>query len=138
VLKGYFHFDFGKYFTDLYLLELPEYLQLTLLTFFVHTLVNNKFPGHVVSIGIWVLMFSLRQFGEYNYNLFFYSYTPGYTLSDMNGFGHFLRPLTLFNAYWLAFGAFCSRWPASYGPGAPKPASAPGSAWPASGLPAPP
>jgi hypothetical protein len=104
VLKGYFHFEFGKYFTDLYLIELPEYLQLTLLTFFVHTLVNNKFPGHVISIGLWVLMFSLRQFAEYNYNLFFYSYTPGYTLSDMNGFGHFLRPLALFNVYWLAFG----------------------------------
>jgi hypothetical protein len=104
VIKGYYHFEFGKYFTDLYLIELPEYLQLTMLTFFVHTLVNNKFPGHVVSIGIWVIMFSLRQFAEYNYNLFFYSYTPTYRISDMNGFGHFLEPLAWFNIYWLLLG----------------------------------
>jgi hypothetical protein len=104
VIKGYYTFEFGKYFTDLYLVELPEYLQLTMLTFFVHILVNNKFPGHVVSIGIWVIMFSLRSFAEYDYNLFFYSYTPGYRISDMNGFGHFLKPLAWFNIYWLLLG----------------------------------
>jgi hypothetical protein len=104
VVKGYYQFEFGKYFTDLYLIELPEYLQLTMLTFFVHILVNNKFPGHVVSIGIWVIMFSLRSFAEYDYNMFFYSYTPAYRISDMNGFGHFLKPLAWFNVYWLLLG----------------------------------
>lgn len=104
IVKGYFNFEFDKYFTDLYLIEFPEYIQLTMLAFFVHVLMNNKFPGHIVSIGIWVLMFALRNFGNYNYNLFFYSYTPNYVISDMNGFGHFLKPLAWFNLYWLVFG----------------------------------
>jgi len=52
IVKGYYHFEFDQYLTDLYLIELPEYLQLTMLTFFVHVLVNNKFTGHILSIGI--------------------------------------------------------------------------------------
>jgi len=105
VLKGYFNFEFGMYFTDLYLLELPEYIQLIMLAFIVHILINNKFLGHVVSIGIWVAMFGIRNFAEFDYNLFFYSYNSGYMLSDMNGFGHFFNSLTWFHLYWLSLGA---------------------------------
>ncbi|GAA4452309.1 M1 family aminopeptidase [Nibrella saemangeumensis] len=104
-LKGYFNYEFGKYFTDLYLIEFPEYLQLLMLAFFVHILVNSKFTGHIITIGIWILLFGLRSFAELDYNLFFYSYTPNYRISDMNGFGHFGQPLFWFNLYWLAFGA---------------------------------
>lgn len=103
--KGYFNFQFDMYFTDLYLIELPEYLQLVMLAFIVHILVNNKFLGHVIAIGIWVVMFGIRKFADVDYNLFFYSYTPGYRLSDMNGFGHFLKSVSWFNVYWLSLGA---------------------------------
>lgn len=105
VVKGYFNFEFGMYFTDLYFIELPEYIQLVMLAFIVHILVNNKFVGHIISIGIWVALFGLRNFAELNYNLFFYSYTPGYVISDMNGFGHFFKSLTWFNVYWLSLGS---------------------------------
>ncbi len=105
ILKGYFNFEFTKYFTDLYLIELPEYIELVMLAFIVHILVNNKFVGHVVSIGIWVFLFGLRNFAELDYNLFFYSYIPAYVVSDMNGFGHFLVATSWFHIYWLALGS---------------------------------
>ncbi|MBL0743887.1 M1 family aminopeptidase [Chryseolinea lacunae] len=105
VAKGYFNFEFGMYFTDLYLIEFPEYVELVMLSFIVHILVNNKFMGHVVSIGIWVLLLGLRNFADMDYNLLFYSYAPNYMVSDMNGFGHFLRTLTIFHIYWLSLGA---------------------------------
>ncbi|HTF19166.1 MAG TPA: M1 family aminopeptidase [Chryseolinea sp.] len=105
ILKGYFNFEFSMYFTDLYLIELPEYIELVMLAFIVHILVNNKFVGHVVSIGIWVMMFLFRNLAEADYNLLFYSYTPNYVISDMNGFGHFFKPLGWFNAFWLCLGA---------------------------------
>jgi ABC-2 type transport system permease protein len=103
-LQGYFNYEWGMYFTDLYLLEFPEYIQLTMLAFIIHILVNNKFLGHIVSIGVWILMFSLRSFAELNYNLFFYSYAPGYTISDMNGFGHFINSISWFHVYWTSLG----------------------------------
>jgi ABC-2 type transport system permease protein len=105
-IKGYFNYELDKYFIDLYLIEFPEYIQLVMLAFIVHIVVNQKFLGHFIAIGIWVLLIGLRNIAEVDYNLFFYSSTPGYVISDMNGFGHFGQSLFWFNFYWLSLGAF--------------------------------
>ncbi len=106
ILKGFFQFDLWVYFVDSYLITLPDYLQMVMLVFAVHLLVNNKFAGHAAAIGVWLVMIILQNFGEYDFNLFFYSYKPGYTWSDMNGLGHFAESLIWFNMYWTAFGIF--------------------------------
>ena len=105
-LKGYFNYDLGVYLTDSYLISLPDYLQMTMLVFAVHLVVNNKFAGHAVAIGIWLVILILRNFADYNFNLFFFSYKPEYTWSDMNGLGHFGKSLFWFNLYWTAWGIF--------------------------------
>ena len=104
IIKGYFNFEFDKYFTDLYLIEFPKYITFIMLAFFVHSLVTKKFMGHVIAIAIWVLLFGLNSLADVNNNLYLYSYTPGYTVSDMNGFGHFGEALLWFRTYWLACG----------------------------------
>ncbi len=103
-IQGYFNYEFDKYFTDIYLITFPRYLQLLMLAFIVHVLVNSKFLGHFISIGIWLLMFGIRNIAEVDYNLFFYTYRPPYLISDMNGFGHFMSPLFWYNFYWLCLG----------------------------------
>lgn len=105
-LKGFFDYDLPVYLVDSYLIGLPDYLQMVMLVFAVHMLVNNKFAGHAAAIGIWLVMIIFRDFAEYNFNLFFYSYKPGYTWSDMNGLGHFGQSLFWFNLYWTAWGLF--------------------------------
>lgn len=104
VLHGFFNVKFSFYFIDLYLITFWDYLQMALLAFFVHALVNNKFLGHFAGLGVWIVMFVLRTFLNFNYNLAFYSYKPDYLISDMNGFGHFGEPLFWYNLYWTAFG----------------------------------
>jgi ABC-2 type transport system permease protein len=104
LLKGHTDFNFSVYFIELYVLTLPGFIQMILLSFAVHLLVNNKFGGHGVSMIIWVCLFLLRSFGEMDYNLFFYFYTPNYRWSDMNGIGHFLEPQLWFNFYWISLG----------------------------------
>lgn len=105
-LKGYFDYNLGIYLVDSYLISLPDYLQMVMLVFAVHLVVNNKFAGHAAAIGVWVLIIVLRDFANYDFNLFFFSYKPGYRWSDMNGLGHFGEPLFWFNLYWTAFGIF--------------------------------
>jgi ABC-2 type transport system permease protein len=105
-LKGYFDYDLKVYLIDSYLISLPDYLQMVMLVFAVHLLVNNKFAGHAAAIGIWLVMLILRNFADYNFNLFFFSYKPNYTWSDMNGLGHFATPLLWFNLYWTVWGVF--------------------------------
>lgn len=104
IIKGYFNFEFDKYFTDLYLIEFPKYIIFIMLAFFVHSLVTKKFMGHVIAIAIWVLLFGLNSLADVNNNLYLYSYAPGYTVSDMNGFGHFGEAILWFRTYWLACG----------------------------------
>ncbi|SFZ93851.1 Peptidase family M1 [Flaviramulus basaltis] len=105
VIKGYFNFEFDMYFTDLYLIEFPKYITFIMLAFFVHSLVTKKFLGHVIAIAFWVLLFGLNSLADVDNNLYLYSYAPSYTVSDMNGFGHFGKGLFWFRTYWLACGA---------------------------------
>jgi len=104
VIKGYFNFEFDKYFIDLYLIEFPKYLLFIMLAFFVHSLVTKKFLGHVIAIAIWAVLFGLNSLADIDNNLYLYGYAPGYTVSDMNGFGHFGEALLWFRIYWLACG----------------------------------
>jgi ABC-2 type transport system permease protein len=104
-LRGHFEYKLHYYLIDLYGITFWDYFQMALLAFFVHSLVNNKFAGHFVGLGIWIIMFLLQSTLQMDYNLFFYSYKPDYAISDMNGFGHFMQPLFWFNLYWTAFGA---------------------------------
>jgi len=105
ISKGYYNFEFGKYFTDMYLITFPEYLLFVMLAFFVHALVQKKFLGHVITIAVWLLIFGISSLASVDYNLLFYSYRPGYTISDMNGYGHFAASQFWFLLYWLAFGS---------------------------------
>lgn len=103
-IQGYFEYNFSQYFTDLYLLTWPQYLVLMSLAFFIHVLVNKKFLGHVIAIGIYAAVFFIPSIMEVDYNMFLFGSTPSYMVSDMNGFGHFIKAITTFNVYWLAFG----------------------------------
>ena len=104
-LKGYTNYNFEVYFTEMYLFTFPSYLQMILLCFAVHAIMNNKFGGYGVAMLIWVTMSLLRSFARMDYNLFFYFYTPNYIWTDMNGIGHFLAPQNWFNFYWLMLGS---------------------------------
>ncbi|SEM43091.1 Peptidase family M1 [bacterium A37T11] len=104
VLKGYFDFNFRVYFLELFAIGFPQYLQIVILSFAVHILVNNKFAGHAVGLLIWIVMFMLRNYGEMDYNLFFYSYTPTYSWSDMDGISSMASGVFWYNLYWLLFG----------------------------------
>ncbi|HEY4327332.1 MAG TPA: M1 family aminopeptidase [Mucilaginibacter sp.] len=104
LLHGYTHFNMYVYFVELYAITFPQFIEMIMLSFAVHVLVNNKFGGHAVAIVIWVVMFVLRNFANMNYNLFFYSYAPNYMWSDMDGIGHTGIGVFWFNLYWTIFG----------------------------------
>ncbi len=104
-LKGFTDYNFNVYFREMYLLTFPSYLEMILLTFAVHITVNNKFGGHAIALLIWITMALLRNVGKMDYNLLFYFYTPDYMWSEMNGIGHFIKPQSWFNFYWLMLGA---------------------------------
>jgi hypothetical protein len=103
-IAGYYHYEVLEYLKELYVVTFPQVLTFILLAFFVQTLVSNKFVGHAILIGIFVLVPILYSFGWEN-TLYLFGQAPAYTYSDMNGYGHFVPALFWSTAYWLAIAA---------------------------------
>jgi hypothetical protein len=104
-IAGYYHYELLEYFKELYLIVFPQTMMFALLAMFVQTMVSNKFIGHGIVIGIFVIVPILFNFGWEN-TLYLYGNTPPYTYSDMNGYGHFVPSILWSTTYWLAISAF--------------------------------
>ncbi|MFD2932581.1 ABC transporter permease/M1 family aminopeptidase [Spirosoma flavum] len=103
-IKGYFNYEFSLYFRDLLGIAFTQYFQLVMLAFFVHTLVNQKFVGHIVTLAVYIVIWAIPSFAEFNYKLAIPFSGGGVQISAMNGFGHYLAGLASFRLYWYAFG----------------------------------
>ncbi len=102
-INGFYDYQIAIYIKSLSLTTFPYLVLITLLTFFVHGLVNNKFLGHTIVILFWIANFFL-QANDINHNLIFYGNAPNASYSAMNGFGHFVFPILMFDTYWLMLG----------------------------------
>ncbi len=100
-IAGYYHYELLQYFKELYVITFPQILGFVLLALFVQTVVSNKFLGHAIVIGLFVLIPILYNFGWEN-TLYLVGQTPAYIYSDMNGYGHFVPSLFWSITYWLA------------------------------------
>jgi len=98
-LKGYHHYELGLYLRYLFGTVLPMLLQLTALAFAVHALINQKFVGHVVMIGVFLFLLVRSTIGI-EHQLFRFAEAPTFTYSDMNRFGPFVPNLVLAALYW--------------------------------------
>jgi ABC-type transport system involved in multi-copper enzyme maturation permease subunit len=103
-VAGYYNYELAQYAKELYVITFPQVLTFTLLALFIQTVVSNKFIGHGIIIGIFVLTPILFSFGWEN-SLYLFGNTPPYTYSDMNGYGHFVPALFWATLYWLAIAA---------------------------------
>jgi len=100
-LAGYYHFELLQYVKELYIITFPQLIGFALLALFVQTMVSNKFIGHGIVIGIFVLQPILYNFGWSN-TLYLVGAVPVYTYSDMNGYGHFVPALLFAIIYWVS------------------------------------
>jgi len=96
---GYHHYELGLYFQRLYLYSLPGYVFLCVLAFTVQSLVQNKYVGHALMVTYYVFTQFMDTLGL-EHGLLKYGDTPSVEYSDMNGFGHFIRPAIAYDVYW--------------------------------------
>jgi hypothetical protein len=100
-LHGYYDFELGLYVRVLFGLQLADHVLLAVLAMTIHVLVNQKYIGHML-----VLMASAFRVGGPMagiHRMLVYNSDPGWTYTDMNGFGPFLEPFVWFKAYWMAW-----------------------------------
>jgi ABC-2 type transport system permease protein len=100
-IDGYHHYELMQYVQELYFIVFPQLLGFVMLSLFVQTMVPNKFIGHGIVIGLFVLQPILYAFGLEN-SLLLIGAVPAYTYSDMNGYGHFVPAIAWSMTYWIS------------------------------------
>ena len=101
---GYFQYEVDVYLGWLLTQQLSNLLLFTLLGFFIHVLVNQKFLGHAVIVLFFILSGVLGELGLEHSLWQFASGSMG-RFSDMNSYGHFPISFSWYTFYWLGFTA---------------------------------
>lgn len=102
-LSGYYKYEFQVYFYGFFLEILPFLALYTCIAFFIQSVVNHKFGGIMLVIVFFIANVVLGLFG-FDHDLYFFGGSALGTYSDMNGYGHFLKPYLLIKSYWFLFG----------------------------------
>lgn len=100
--SGYYHFELDQYFTELFGLQLIDYVILILFALFIQAFFKNYFIGFFVSLVlVQLLPVALRKLGI-EQSVFHFNSDPGFSYSDMNGYGT-IRDYFYYKLYWLLF-----------------------------------
>ncbi len=100
---GYFRFEIDLYARILFGLNLTNFALLAALAMTLHVVVNHKYVGHILVLLALLAMQGLDRMGLVRHYMLLYGRDPGWTYSDMNGFGPFLEPWLWFKLYWAAW-----------------------------------
>jgi len=101
--KGYYTYELEVYFTGFFLGIFPYIVLVTIVCFFFQILINHKFIAHLATI---IFIFGITiplQLKGVNHGLYFFGGSDLGYYSDMNRYGHFLKPYIWFKIYWIAF-----------------------------------
>jgi hypothetical protein len=101
VYHGFYDFNLPLYFTELFTIQLPQYLAVAILAMLIQTFVSNKYVGHVIMMFYYIVFFiAIGMMGVEHY-LWKFPQTSPSPYSDMNGFGHFLVGVRWYQLAWL-------------------------------------
>ena len=103
VFNGYTRIELGLYLTYLYGTVYPPFALYTVLAFFIHTVVNQKFLGHALIVITFIVSSIVLPKLGFEHNLYIFAGMPTLTYSDMNGYGPFVAPIFWFTLYWSLF-----------------------------------
>ena len=104
IYKGFYNFEIGHYIKELYGLKFLNYLVWALLSIFIHTLVKNQYLGFFIVLVIASVMPLLPIIGV-ELSVFRYNEGPGFSYSDMNGYGSSLSRYLWYKLYWILGGS---------------------------------
>jgi ABC-2 type transport system permease protein len=96
---GFHHYEPLLYVQILLGVEGPTFLFLAVLALVVHAVLANKYVGHAVMV-VFYLFGAFQDRLGLEHTLFKYGDHPAVVYSDMNGFGHFVRPMVYYDLYW--------------------------------------
>ncbi len=106
ITMGFFNFEWGVYFQQLFIFSLVQWLFLDVIALFVHIMSKRKYIGHSVLIFYFALMPSLKALGL-DHHLYLIGDVPLADYSDMNGYGTSGYPFFIYSLYWAFYSLIC-------------------------------
>lgn len=100
--QGYTNFEFSLYAKHLFVVTGVQFALICILAYFIHSIVSNKYLAFLLMILYFVGIIALPSM-HLEHHLYLYGTTPAAPYSDMNGYGHFVKPLFWFYLYWSFF-----------------------------------
>ncbi|HEX8408852.1 MAG TPA: M1 family aminopeptidase [Thermoanaerobaculia bacterium] len=101
-VNGYYNFELALYVKGVFLQIGSLVLLITALAFIMQVLFNHKYVGFV-GVMLWFVLSRAMPALDFEHRLYRFASAPPATYSDMNGYGHFAWPLTIYNTYWVLF-----------------------------------
>lgn len=102
IYYGYYNFEIGQYIANFFGFKLISYTILILFSLFIQSFFKNYLIGFFVILIAQMLPMGLSKLGI-EQAVFSFNSDPGYSYSDMNGFG-IVRGYFYYKLYWLLFG----------------------------------
>ncbi|MEJ2245441.1 MAG: M1 family aminopeptidase [Acidobacteriota bacterium] len=98
---GYTNFELGLYLQSAFIYNGIYFCMLCLLAVVIQAISSNKWLGMLLTLGLYISSLFLPALG---FDHMLYNFNIRAIYSDMNGFGHFIKPAVSQIGYW---GAFC-------------------------------
>ncbi len=101
VIFDYYEVELGLYAKQLLGIEFFDYLHIAVMVLFIQVLAGNKYLGFFLCAlyyGFDIVVFQNNGFG---WHLFHYGHLPGFSYSNLNGYGNYAEMLIWFRIYWL-------------------------------------
>jgi ABC-2 type transport system permease protein len=103
IYKGYYNFELGHYFYEVYILLFIHFVIWALLAMLIQTLIKNQYLGLFVLLVI-LIGLPLLSLAGIEQSVFKYNQGSNYQYSDMNGYGASLNRYFVYKAYWFIGG----------------------------------
>ena len=106
--QGYYNFEIGHYFFELYGIKLVNYVIWAFLAIIIQTLFKNYLLGFFILLLLSIALQFLPLVGV-EQQIFIYNSDLGFQYSDLNGYGSGLKLYYLYKTYWVFLGIvfFC-------------------------------
>jgi ABC-2 type transport system permease protein len=102
-VQGYYDYQIGTYLFFVLVVILPSFLQINLLSFFIHSVVNNKYLGHFVVVLFYILRLYSSKLGM-EHDLWDFGFPKFGTYSAFNGYSPFLIRGISFHVFFVSVG----------------------------------
>lgn len=96
---GYTRIELPLYLKGMFLEIGIPFLHIAILAFFVQVISGSKYTGMMIMV-LYFISLPILSALDLDHNLYRYAFLSPAIYSDMNGYGHYVKPMVWFNTYW--------------------------------------